>query len=35
LPVTEDTWLMPEKLEDTIVGPKTALEINWSSQKQE
>ncbi len=35
LPVTEDTWLMPEKLEDTIIGRKTALEINWISQKQE
>ncbi|HEY5602716.1 MAG TPA: hypothetical protein VIM41_06375, partial [Gammaproteobacteria bacterium] len=35
IPVADGTWLMPDKLDDTIIGRKTAFEINWISQQQE
>ncbi len=33
LPLAGDNWVMPDKLDDTVIGYKTALEINWISQK--
>jgi hypothetical protein len=35
LPVAKDEWVMPDKLNDTLIGNKTAREINWISQQQE
>lgn len=33
LPIAKNEWIMPDKLDDTIVGNKTAREINWISAK--
>jgi hypothetical protein len=33
LPIAKDEWIMPDKLDDTIIGNKTAGEINWISKK--
>ncbi|WP_455365421.1 hypothetical protein [Kaarinaea lacus] len=35
LPLAKGEWIMPEKLNDTLIGYKTAQEINWISPEQE
>jgi hypothetical protein len=35
VPLAKDQWEMPDELDDTLVGRKTAREINWISGNQE
>jgi hypothetical protein len=34
IPVSEHEWIMPEKLDQTVIGYDTALEINWVQQSE-